>query len=30
MWRQELIKSQIQGDLAIRLRDFILEKIKKG
>ena len=30
MWRQELIKSQIQGDLAIRLRDFILEKTKKG
>ncbi len=30
MWRQELMKSQIKGDLAIRLRDFILEKLKKG
>jgi len=30
MWRQELIKSQIHGDLAIRLRDFIQEKLKQG
>jgi uncharacterized repeat protein (TIGR03837 family) len=30
MWRQELMKSQIKGDLAILLRDFILEKLKKG
>ncbi len=30
MWRQELMKSQMNGDLAIRLRDFILEKLKKG
>lgn len=30
MWRAELVKAQKDGDLAIRLRDFILEKIKKG
>jgi hypothetical protein len=30
MWRQELIKSQIHGDLAIRLRDFIQTKLKQG
>jgi len=30
MWRHELIQSQMHGDLAIRLREFILEKIKKG
>ena len=30
MWRQDLIKSQINGDLAIRLRDFIHDLLKKG
>ena len=30
LWRSELIKSQTNGDLAIRLRDFIQEKLKKG
>jgi uncharacterized repeat protein (TIGR03837 family) len=30
MWRQQLIKSQIHGDLAIRLREFVQEKLKKG
>ncbi len=30
IWRQELAKSQIHGDLAIRLRNFIQEKLKQG
>jgi len=30
LWRSEMIKSQTNGDLAIRLRDFIQEKLKKG
>jgi hypothetical protein len=30
MWRQDLIQSQINGDLAIRLRQFILKKLKQG
>jgi hypothetical protein len=30
MWRHELMKSQVNGDLAIRLRDFVQGKLKKG
>jgi uncharacterized repeat protein (TIGR03837 family) len=30
IWRQKLMKSQIHGDLAHRLRDFIQEKLKQG
>jgi len=30
MWRQDLIKSHINGDLAVRFRDFIHDLLKKG
>jgi uncharacterized repeat protein (TIGR03837 family) len=30
MWRHELMKAQVNGDLAIRLRDFVQAKLKKG